>query len=405
MKKALSTILIVLLPVLLLADEIELKDGTVIKGEIIQILPEQVEIDPEGEKPFLIIKREEIRRLLYKEKEEVFSESEKQNMDNRELSNEEKLFRVRESKNNRYSLSAGAGKMSGHTTYQIGGDLDTPEGSTELHFPLSELEFPLDVYTAFSAFEADIYESFALSMNFEKNITKDAGIMKDSDWGVPFEYPYQGSGDYYWYGEDHLDIYSESESELDALIIDINLMYRVLKMRMRGGNWNLRFLAGLGYLYQRFNFECELLRQWDLRPDIPDDQNANFEGDGRIGIIYDVRQKIPYIKAAAEIVYLEDYVFNIDFGYSPLVRVDDEDQHVLRDMVSRADCEGSAVLFSIGGRVYFRGPFFLSFKFDYVSTDTEGREKQYDEGEYSGTIDQKNFSKRENYEISAGYGF
>ena len=48
--------------------------------------------------------------------------------------------------NDKYLISAGIGKMQGHTTYQIGGNL-TVEGQTNrVRFPISELEFPLDVY-------------------------------------------------------------------------------------------------------------------------------------------------------------------------------------------------------------------------------------------------------------------
>jgi len=45
------------------------------------------------------------------------------------------------------NLTVDIGKLSGNTTYQIGGTVNIPGlGSQELHFPISELEFPLDVY-------------------------------------------------------------------------------------------------------------------------------------------------------------------------------------------------------------------------------------------------------------------
>lgn len=47
------------------ADEIYLKDNSVIKGKIIQITGDTVEFDPEGDKPFSKYKMGEIRKIIY----------------------------------------------------------------------------------------------------------------------------------------------------------------------------------------------------------------------------------------------------------------------------------------------------------------------------------------------------
>ena len=51
----------------------------------------------------------------------------------------------------KFDLAIGGGSFDGHTTYQIGGRIEMyyPDGTSERynsHFPISELEFPLDVY-------------------------------------------------------------------------------------------------------------------------------------------------------------------------------------------------------------------------------------------------------------------
>ena len=117
-------------------------------------------------------------------------------------------------------ITIGIGKLGGDTTYQIGGNYVTPLGSGQVHFPISELEFPLDVWMVSVEGSKEFAEKWKVSVGVKKNITSDAGKMKDSDWGAWY---LEG---YAWAEKDTLDIYSESDAELDALIMDINLRYR-----------------------------------------------------------------------------------------------------------------------------------------------------------------------------------
>lgn len=49
----------------LLADEIRLKGGTVIKCKIVQVTPKFIEYDPEGSRAFDIIPRDQIVEIIY----------------------------------------------------------------------------------------------------------------------------------------------------------------------------------------------------------------------------------------------------------------------------------------------------------------------------------------------------
>ena len=414
-------LIIMIIPLIARADEVYLRDGEVLKGSIINVDSEIVKITLDDKKTSrdrsdqgfsenavektVIIKREDVRRLVYDDGKDVNLS------DGDETNNVERDKKKFDGKNNPdntsgqdyiFSLSAGINKMSGNTTYQIGGNIDTPEGSGKLQFPLSELKFPLNVYMVSFEGDIDFFEKFKTGIKINKNITKEAGTMEDSDWGVPFEYPYLGSGDLVWYGPDHKDIYSKSDSSLDALIMDINFMYRFVNMTSARNGLDISFFGGLGYLYQKFNFECVLIHQWDLRPDVPADQNADSNGDGSVALKYSVRSDITYINIAVDMIIHDRYFFNAEAGYSPYVKVRDRDNHVLRDKISKARCEGTAKMFSVCAGFFIERPLFIKLNFEYLSVDTEGRQKQYDTGEYSGTIDQKNFGTRKNVEISTG---
>jgi hypothetical protein len=49
----------------LIADEIRLKGGTVIKCKIIQVTPKYIEYDPEGSRAFEMIPRDQIVEIVY----------------------------------------------------------------------------------------------------------------------------------------------------------------------------------------------------------------------------------------------------------------------------------------------------------------------------------------------------
>ncbi len=415
MKACLYFFIIMIFPALAGADELYFKDGSVVKGRIVSVDSEYIRIIPDrketpreragmwysdnGGENIITIKREDIRRLVYSDGKDLnLSGAEEEHGEEAGIVSKEE----EQGGNIRCALSAGIKKMSGNTTYQIGGKIETSEGKDELHFPLSELKFPLNVYFISLESDVELYDRICLNLNLDKNITDDAGKMKDSDWGVPFEYPYAGSGYYAWYGAKHKDIYSESDTEIEALIFDINVMYKIFNIRPGGSGVAVSFSAGLGYLYQRFDFVCVLLRQWDLRPDVPDDQNSDFEGDGRVGIKYNVRSHVPYLNIGIKVDIRQKIVFDASFGYSPYAMVRDRDNHVLRSKISKAECEGTAIMASGGISYFIARPVFIRAGLDYMSVDTEGWETQTDNGEYYGKIEQKNYSKRMSYGLALG---
>jgi len=279
-------------------------------------------------------------------------------------------------------ITAGIGGLSGDTTYQIGGNYVSPSGSGQYHFPISELKFPLDVWMISIEGSKEFAKKWKMSAGAKKSFTNDAGKMEDSDWMTSSN-------------PGRLDVYSESDTYLDAFIMDINFGYRFYKKL----NWS--FIAGVGYIYQKFDYECKLDRQWS-----PSGLSGwDATGTGSVDLTYEVTYRIPYIEIGT--IYTFDNTFSVEasLGYSLFVDVEDLDVHILRSKFSEGDCEGDAILFSLKGRYNFPRNWFLLLQVDYMYIDTDGRQKQYTNGVWSATIDQEITSEQAFGGLSVGYVF
>ncbi len=294
-------------------------------------------------------------------------------------------------------LRLGIGMLRGDTTYQIGGKIDSPLGSSEVHFPLSELKFPLDVYMASVGGSIEFAEKWKVNASVKKNINSDAGKMEDSDWGIWYldsELPHMPG-----YSPDSLDIYSESDADLDALIMNINLLYKFYEK----SNWS--FSAGLGYIHQNFDYEVSNLVQW--YPSYYDYFGVDLGHDYVNGVVltYEVIYSIPYIELATEFKIKDKFSVGASIGYSPFVNVKDEDNLILRSKISKGDCDGNAILLSLDGQYNLTESWFLTLLFNYTTVDADGKSKSYFDGEYSHTIDQKIESKQILTTFAVGYAF
>lgn len=67
MKTAIMALFIFLSISYTFADEIRLKDGTVIKGKILRVTPKYIEYDPEGARAFDMLPRDQIAVIIYKD--------------------------------------------------------------------------------------------------------------------------------------------------------------------------------------------------------------------------------------------------------------------------------------------------------------------------------------------------
>ncbi|MBP7603366.1 MAG: hypothetical protein KBA15_05530 [Spirochaetes bacterium] len=72
MKQAIIAFAVVLWASVLLADEIHLNDGQVIRGKVLKVTERTIEYDPEGDEPFDVFPRGQIQKIVYDSGKTVF---------------------------------------------------------------------------------------------------------------------------------------------------------------------------------------------------------------------------------------------------------------------------------------------------------------------------------------------
>ena len=298
-------------------------------------------------------------------------------------------------------LWVGAGRLGGDSTYTIGGSVtDNFGGTGEIHSPLSELKWPLDVWMATVGVGADL-GNFSLSGEVSHSLTSDAGDMEDSDWGIFF----LDSGGNPFFRTDSKDIFSTSETDLTALTFDLRARYWALRKE----GWSLG--VGAGFLYENFDFEASNVNQYSPTA-VPvyglpfDPYEATVSG---LGITYEVTHTIPFIEVAAAGRLGERVSVEASLGYSPIAMAEDTDDHVLRSKLSKGDCDGTAFMAGIDARFDITERWFAGAGFDYISISTDGTQTQnFYAGENVGlvlTIDQEITSSQTYFFLEAGYSF
>jgi len=229
-----------------------------------------------------------------------------------------------------------------------------------------------------------------VSASVKKNVTDDSGKMKDSDWGAWWLEGYP------WAQQNTLDIYSESDAELDVLMFDVNLRYKLYK----------GISIGLGYTHQNFDYEISNLHQWYPSYNYYFGMESPHDRiDGKV-LTYEVTYNIPYIEIAFMGKATDNLYVEVSLGYSPIVDAEDEDHHLLRSKVYKTNYDhGNAILLSLQGRYEIATHWFFALQFDYTKIEAEGKSDGYTNGVWSETIDQETESEQIFYALNIGYAF
>ena len=298
----------------------------------------------------------------------------------------------------KYNFTLGNGILRGDTTYRIGGTSTSPGGSTyEYRFPISELKFPLDVNMVEIGSSVEL-ESWNVRINVKKNISDDAGKMEDSDWG--YWYEYYGSS---YYSRDSLDIFSESDAKLDALIIDINFQFDFFKMTREKSEWSL--FMNYGYIYEKFDYEIYDLDQWYPSYESYFGTDAGHViVNGKV-LTYEITYHIPYIGIGTNFKMNKKFSIEPALAYTPYVFVRDRDDHILRSKISEGKLKGNAVMLSMEARYDFTSFLFAALSAGYTKIEAEGTQDQAIGGVSLGTIEQEIESSQTLAMMKIGYTF
>jgi hypothetical protein len=294
--------------------------------------------------------------------------------------------------------------MGGFTKYQIGGDYTINDSSGSLRFPVSELEFPLDSLYASVRGSVEFEKFIRIDGKFEKNLGRNTGKLKDSDWGYLY---YDYHSELPQTSPDSLDVYSESNCDLNATIWDINIGYRIVDES------KFTMLIAAGFMQQHFDFTVSNLDQW--YPSYTSYFGDTNEGiqygvypyhqyiSGRI-LEYEITYNIPYIKANFGFRPISKMLISSDLAISPFVSAKDSDNHLLRDKTAKGDCTGIFFKTNIDVKYQFNRFFYSGSQLDYIYIGAKGDQKQSGSG-YSAKIEEEVSSSQLSISLYAGFHF
>jgi hypothetical protein len=197
---------------------------------------------------------------------------------------------------------------------------------------------------------------------------------------------------------------------MDALLLEGKVSYMLYQWYYGQASINgistrniqFSYFTGLGYKYQKFDFEVSNLDQW--YPTTPSTPHVHVSG--LIGT-YEAEYQIPYLELSMEMKVAEKFLLEIGLAYAPFVDFQDEDQHLLRDKVNRADHDwaGDAMFVRLKGRYNFNPHWFLELDAEAMKIESEGESNAYFGGVWDHSIDHEVESEQYSAYLSIGASF
>lgn len=276
------------------------------------------------------------------------------------------------------SLKTGLQDLHGENTYQIGGKVQTPEGSYTTHFPLSELKFPIWTGGQTISVLGHYNRRYSFEFTYSHCHNNIGGQLQDSD---------------YLSRPDQLDIFSKSIVKLDLNSYDLKWSM-VLHETPTSQSAFTRFSASVGYAYYKYQYEAYNLYQ--IYPSDPSSHSLIIDGTV---LTYDSTQKFPYGQLHLEKV-MDRNTLKISLGYSPFVQIIDQDDHVLRSKLSTGTLTGEMKQAKISYRYAVTRAWsgFIDFHYQVITAkgiQTQIQYKTTTEGESGpiGNIDEKIYTE------------
>lgn len=301
----------------------------------------------------------------------------------------------------RVSLSGGVEYFAGDNTYEIGGAVRYADGSTDsVGFPISRLEFPLDVAMATAEGEATLFDKWIFRLRISRNLTNSGQSMKDSDW------LYGGFGN-----PSDRDIYSESDVDLTAWIVDFKTRYKVAEMRHGEGSrdtarlisyTNYSFFVGAGWMYQSYSYELSNLTQYSLTA--PGTAPVFVSG---VGMKYDLVYHIPYAEVGFGVNVRKKFQLDLSLGGSAFVHAEDKDEHVLRNLTGEMESgwDGRMIMGNAMARYNFTDHMYCTLEVEGMKIYAEGESQTVNPPNMSYTIQEELESNHSKVLTTFGYTF
>jgi len=265
-----------------------------------------------------------------------------------------------------WSVKAGVGVLSGHTTYQIGGQVNTSSSSWVTRFPLSELRFTFDeVPYGFIQGKYENPRKFSIESTLKINTKRGSGKLFDSDWGIFYDKGIPGA----W--ESSLDVYSTSDTEVDFIFSESEISFPVHRRQ--------RFLImlGFGFTYKSFSFSAFNLHQ--TYPSCSNYGICALYPDIRITekvLTYDIQYYIPKITATLQHDHFAIWKSKLHLGVAPIIFIHDVDDHILRSKRNTGNSQGQAYNVDLETSLFFSRNVILNLQLQYSYYNTRGVQRQ-----------------------------
>ena len=226
-------------------------------------------------------------------------------------------------------FTVSTGHKTGYFTYQIGGLISAGGETLFLHFPLSELRFPLDAYTVRGSYLMELNNQWRIRFEMETNYSSYSGKMEDSDWGVKSLIVEGAIND-----PESLDIFSRTRSDLS--LKDYSLHFEKMNGKYQDpfGITLWSTYLGFGMAVQDYDFEMSDGLQIYPSTGVPPDTLTGK------GLIYNFFQITPYISVLFKTPDKKQFQFSLDLSLSPFVHIADYDNHILRNKISDGSTDG-----------------------------------------------------------------
>lgn len=260
-----------------------------------------------------------------------------------------------------FDLAVTVDLMSGESEFTVGGWATTPTGGERLQWPLSRVEFPLDVklLTFHGAFHGG--ERFRAQASVGRTITDEAGTTRAYDWGVRSSDP------------SSLDVYSTSRTLLKATLVDVHCAYRIWSKPIYRHAINSYWAVdiGLGYLYREMGFDVSRIDQWSPSEGAIPGSRGGHEHHAGHAMKHDMTYRVPYAQIA-----IQERVgaFHVELagGYSPLTEVTADGRHMVRGFASDGRYDGDAAVGRLSARYSFHPQWYLRVDANYLYVAAKG---------------------------------
>lgn len=271
-----------------------------------------------------------------------------------------------------FSLGADVGYLSGYSLYHITFDapyLIKSDGTYSGYYTIdgklgkeaSELEFPLDSYVGKVNASLGEKNVWSIDLSLAKNLTGNTGKMKDSDWEPV----------YVWSTGEKIQektIYSESDTDMDALFFDLIGRYYFLSEVTDSGVIGSLGVIG-GYRYQNLSFDISNVNQWS-----PIGIYSPVYVSGKVAT-YEITYNIPYAGVVLDWNSSGKFSLNLLGAYGKAYSKD-EDDHILRSKKSTAKADGPFYSLKAQGAISLSQKLSLLLALEYLKIEVKGKQKQ-----------------------------